>query len=74
MTYPTECPFCKSNLDGGSVYEAFLKKYGCAIRAKEAADSYGGGNWNRAIGIYDKRKDRTTHWQCPDCNNKWERQ
>jgi len=25
------------------------------------------------IGIYDRDRDRTTHWKCPDCGAEWER-
>jgi predicted RNA-binding Zn-ribbon protein involved in translation (DUF1610 family) len=29
--------------------------------------------WKRMIGLYDQSKDRTTHYQCPDCHFIWER-
>jgi len=28
---------------------------------------------SRVIGIYDRDRDRTTHWKCPDCGAEWER-
>jgi len=28
---------------------------------------------SRVIGVYDRDRDRTTHWRCPDCGHEWER-
>jgi uncharacterized C2H2 Zn-finger protein len=29
--------------------------------------------FSRLIGIYDRDRDRTVAWQCPDCNTRWDR-
>lgn len=31
-------------------------------------------NGSRVIGIYDRDRDRTVAWQCPDCGERWERE
>lgn len=28
----------------------------------------------RTIGVYDRDRDRTVAWKCPDCNHQWERE
>ena len=58
---PTECPHCRADLRG---YEIPL----CDRHA------YGGKErLTRAIAIYSRERDRTTHWKCPDCGKEWER-
>ena len=27
----------------------------------------------RTIGIYDRNRDRTVAWHCPDCGHQWDR-
>jgi simple sugar transport system substrate-binding protein len=43
----------------------------------EIAKQYGAtktaGHFNRAISIYDRNKDRTVAFSCPDCNHRWDR-
>lgn len=78
MTYPKICPSCNSNLEGTDIYETFLEQYKDHVKAHDAAVMYGWTEespkkWCRAIGVYDMRKDRTSHWQCPDCKHVWER-
>lgn len=45
--------------------------------ADEVASSYGAtrtkGQWGRAIAIYDRDKDRTVAFSCPDCDHQWPR-
>lgn len=31
-------------------------------------------HYSRVIGIYDRDRDRTTHWRCPDCGHEWRRE
>lgn len=84
MTNPTNtqnehgyCPNCKVDLDGGSIWQTFFEQYYDEARADEAARMYGAtrtsGKWGRKLALYDRDKDRTTHWQCPDCQHVWER-
>lgn len=55
---PTECPKCHADL-----------------REIVVVTGSGGDTWegSRVIGVYDRDKDRTTHWRCPDCGAEWER-
>ena len=77
MSQHGHCPNCKVDLDGGSIWEHFFKEYGDEKKADEAAELYGAtrekGQWGRAIGLYDRDKDRTVAWKCPDCEHVWER-
>lgn len=45
--------------------------------ADASASMYGAtrteGQWGREIGIYDREKDRTVEYQCPDCGHTWPR-
>lgn len=54
------CPHCNANLRGEPIPE-------------DIAHNYSNTHWKRKIGIYDIRRDRNTHWQCPDCDGQWER-
>lgn len=71
------CPNCKANLEGGLIFDTFLEMYGDETKALEVAAMYGAtkteGRWGREIGIYDREKDRTVAWQCPECNHQWGR-
>lgn len=71
------CPKCKTDLDGGSIWEHFFEKTGSEAEADKSAKSYGAdrtqGQWGRAIGLYDRDLDRTTAWRCPDCGHRWGR-
>lgn len=77
MSSPEECPSCKANLVGGSIWQTFRDQYGSDEKADEVAAMYGAtrtkGNWGRAIACYDLKKDRTTGWLCPDCDHRWGR-
>lgn len=72
------CPKCKSNLEGGLIYEHFLQEYGDENKALEIAALYGAtkteGRWGREIGIYCLDRDRTVAYKCPDCDNVWDRE
>ena len=54
MSEHGHCPNCGVDLDGGSIYEHFLKEYGDEAKALETAKMYGAdkehGQWGRAIG------------------------
>jgi len=43
------------------------------LRQKPPPHYRGRGDLSRVIGIYDRDRDRTTHWKCPDCGAEWER-
>jgi hypothetical protein len=50
------CPHCGVSLIGEPIPEKWRDEY------------YGGStHYRREIGIVDRERDRTTHFQCPDC-------
>lgn len=71
------CPNCNSNLEGDLIYNTFLEKYGDEVKALETAAMYGAtktdGHWGREMAIYDRGKDRTVAYACPDCKHQWAR-
>lgn len=71
------CPNCNADLDGGSIWETFFQLTGSEEEADRKAEMYGAnrekGKWGRTIALYDRDKDRTVAWKCPDCGHAWER-
>ena len=71
------CPNCNANLDGGSIWETFFQLTGSEKEADRKTEMYGAnrekGRWGRTIALYDRDKDRTVAWKCPDCGHAWER-
>jgi rubrerythrin len=71
------CPNCNADLDGGSIWETFYQLTGSEEEADRKAEMYGAnrekGRWGRTIALYDRDKDRTVAWKCPDCGHAWER-
>ena len=59
--YPKTCPHCKVDLTGEPIQEQYLQWYAGATHS------------SRVISIYDRAKDRTVKWKCPDCGHEWER-
>ena len=59
---PTTCPHCRADLRGDVIPEEMRSSYGGKERL------------TRAIGIYSRERDRTTHWKCPDCQREWRRE
>ncbi|TVY06912.1 hypothetical protein [Paenibacillus cremeus] len=55
------CPHCGADLIGDPIPEE---------KRRHANSPY---FIKRRIGLYDLKLDRTTHWQCPDCEGTWER-
>jgi len=58
QTRPEFCPFCNSSLIGGPI-------------PKEDQHFFGQTHWSRKIGLYDRGKDMTTEYECPDCKKRW---
>ncbi|GAB6989534.1 hypothetical protein [Paenibacillus pini] len=54
------CPHCNANLRGDSIPD-------------DIVHNYSGTHWSRKIGLYDKSRDRTVAYECPDCGGQWER-
>ena len=71
------CPNCNADLDGDSIWETFFQLTGNEEEADRKAEMYGAnrekGRWGRTIALYDRDKDRTVGWKCPDCEHVWER-
>ncbi len=55
------CPKCAVSLQGPPIPEKYLAMYG------------GKTHFSRALGLYDRDRDSTTHWKCPDCGHVWDR-
>jgi predicted Zn-ribbon and HTH transcriptional regulator len=60
MPYPSHCPSCKADLDGGPMPSG----------DRESPDA---ARFNRAIGIVIQDQDRVSSWRCPDCGHEWPR-
>jgi len=72
------CPNCKTNLEGGLIYQTFLDMYNDEEKALKTAKMYGAtkteGHWGREIGIEIPGKyDGVSFWRCPDCDHEWSR-
>jgi len=67
------CPHCKSDLEGGLIWETFNNLHG-PEKADEYAEMYGAtretGRWGREIGL-EYGRDRVEEFMCPDCRWKW---
>ncbi len=55
------CPKCNADMRGDPIPEKDRERFGNKT------------HFSRVIGIYSIERDRTTHWQCPDCGHEWER-
>jgi hypothetical protein len=56
------CPFCGVSFQGDPIPEGLRAEY------------YGGStHYSRLIAIYDRDRDRTVAWRCPDCHKEWDR-
>jgi hypothetical protein len=69
-----QCPYCHVYLDDGDIYEELKKHYPDKSHEEliVIAKDYGWTpenkiRFSRKIGVYDMEKDRTMHYECPDC-------
>lgn len=53
----TTCAKCGADWDGGEIPENIREHYSAPYR------------WSRRIGIYDRGRDRTVAYRCPDCDD-----
>jgi hypothetical protein len=71
------CPHCKADLNGGSIWQHFMDKLGDEAEATRIASMYGAtrteGQWGRQLAIYDMERDRSMAFKCPDCEGEWPR-
>lgn len=71
------CPHCNVDLNGGSIWQTFMNQYNDEAEADRISEMYGAtrtqGTWGRAIGLYDRDKDLTVAYKCPDCGEIWKR-
>jgi predicted RNA-binding Zn-ribbon protein involved in translation (DUF1610 family) len=61
VTRRDACPFCGVSLIGKPIPKAIRAAYAPPYR------------WRREIAIYDREKDRTIAYKCPDCGKRWDR-
>lgn len=59
MMEKDNCPHCGVSLWGDEIPEKDREHYSPPYR------------WRREIGIYDRDKDRTVEFECPDCHKRW---
>lgn len=61
------CPNCGNDLTGKPIPQEYIDRglYGKPPNNKT--------HYSRRIGLYDRERDRTSHWRCPDCNHTWSR-
>ena len=59
---PDNCPKCHTNLIGDPI-------------PVEDQEVFGGHtHFSRVIGIYDRDRDETVYYKCPDCGYQWARE
>lgn len=61
MTYPSNCPSCKADMQGDPIPEKDRHFYGATST-----------HYSRVIGISDG--DSVGYWMCPDCGHQWDRE
>ena len=54
------CPHCNANLQGEPIPES-------------SRTPKGSTHFTRKIGMTTVQADRILYWQCPDCNDTWDR-
>lgn len=59
--YIDNCPHCGASLTGDEIPENRREMFG------------GATHFSRARAIYDRERDRTDHFECPDCGGRIER-
>jgi len=71
------CPKCKTDFDGGLIWETGMQMYGNEEDADNYAEAYGAtrttGRWGKRIGVYSMDEDMTTSWVCYKCGHEWGR-
>lgn len=61
MSEPFEtCPACKADMRDQPIPQEYLDK---GYYGKDAT------HYLRTIGVYDRRRDFTVAWRCPDCGH-----
>jgi predicted RNA-binding Zn-ribbon protein involved in translation (DUF1610 family) len=70
------CPHCGSDLRGPEISRTWYLAYGYDPDGRPATCRDGCGHpphYSRLGSVYDRWRDRTVAWQCPDCGRKWQR-
>ena len=89
MNNINNCPKCKSNWDGGSILESFIKQREDGIKfwknmsdkniEKHVKEHHSPPyRWKRIIGVELPLTDKNyyegiSYWLCPDCNTKFDK-
>lgn len=56
---PDTCPHCKADLRSDYIPAEQRELFG------------NNAHYSRRISIYDRERDRTVGWRCPDCGGEW---
>lgn len=72
------CPNCGVGLRGELIFDVGMRFHPMnRERALEYAECFGAteteGWFKREIAIYDRDRDRTVAYRCPDCGHEWNR-
>lgn len=57
----SRCPACGADWQGDEIPATHREHFG------------GKTHYRRLIAVYDRDKDRTVAWRCPDCKEEWPR-
>jgi len=60
------CPKCGSDLRGPTHTGPHPEWYGFGDTCEVCGDP---PHFSRVIGVYDRDRDRTVAWRCPDCGH-----
>lgn len=74
---PESCPKCSADLRGPLIWDHFFAETKNEEEAYRISEAYGAdrhsGRFGKAIGLYDRDRDMTVSWMCPECEHKWAR-
>lgn len=57
----------------GARWHVWSGPFNCQFCGTDLRDQKAGPPFKREIGIYDRSRDRTVSYRCPDCNKEWPR-
>lgn len=66
------CRKCGADLRGPAIALENIESYGGHVDCRDGCGA--ASHYSRLVGIYDRGKDRTVAWMCPDCKHTEPRQ
>lgn len=57
----------------GPLWFEFAQPHECLCCAADLCDHLHGPPFKREISVYDRARDRTVSYRCPDCDHEWPR-